>query len=164
MTDLHKDDIHRVSERVPSHTAIQKDQQAMDIFNAMQNDVDEIKKLIVAHVPEKRVHEFVLILIGFFATVKPKVAEELLWLIRAWDGEKFVNIAYQHLYDALEERKKHLLIEDMWTLANPGKQAVDNAIKTLRMLEGFLKPWSVWRWQVPTVPAGLVSREWLSIN
>ncbi|MCX6824852.1 MAG: hypothetical protein NTY80_01390 [candidate division SR1 bacterium] len=159
-----KSDTRELSKlRVPENIAIQENPIAMDLFDGLNEGREEIKNMIKKTITQPGIGGFIFTTIGFFATVKPKLAHELVQYLKEGEAEKFVYLSYQHIYDALEERKQHLKIEDFGTLSNPGKKQIDDAVVKLRKLESFLVPGNISWMQVPTTPIGLVTKEWAGV-
>lgn len=136
---------------------IRDDQTSMALFTSLHEDVNNIKKLIQEKVPKNQ--GFVLTTIWFFATVKPQIAHELISYIQSWEVEKFTYLVYQHIYDALEERKNHLKVDD------PNRAQIDKAISGTRKLENMmLESKQISRSDIPSAPACLVPQDWINMS
>lgn len=161
---LHTDTSENINWYTESHEAIKKNPSAMELFSVLNQNIDETKKIIKEKISSHWARSFILTNIWFFATVNPDIAKKLIENVKEWDIESFVFTSYQNIFDCLEKRKTHLLIEWEWTLANPGKQQIDDAIKKLHMLEKTLNPNNITWEDAPTVPAWLVPKEWIDVE
>ena len=148
---------------VPEYIVIKDDAEAMALYHSLQKDVGKIKKLITEIVVRRPTTSFVLTTIGFYTTIRPKTALELVSYLQSGDVESFCAVVRETIFDALEERKKHLKIEGVGSGSNPGKKQVDDLIFKIRMFYELRKENKSWS-DIPTVATGLVPIDWISID
>ncbi len=151
---------------VPEYVVIKDDAEAMAIYQSLQKDVGKIKKLIRKKVSRPFNGGNVLNIIGFFATVKPNIAQELVEHLKDGDAENFVLLVNSNIIEALELRKMYLRIDGEGFTTNPGKKQIDDAIEILNkyvLLSTSPKGEVSWL-SVTPVPVGLVPFEWMFLD